>query len=147
MSISTTSDLAKKYDFGSTEAAELHRLITDMSRLNFRDSEDLSRYSVKHKLGYRYPNISGIVRMRGAGNEWDFHGGFLRHIYRIVCEKLDLEDRGTNAESIGFKSFKNIQEKQQRTSFSPDDDDIPSLSGYLKKSFSLDFIILEIPLH
>lgn len=63
--------LAKKYNLKKVEADELHKLLIDMRLLDFKYSKFLSKYIVKHKLGYKYPNISGIVRMRESETEWD----------------------------------------------------------------------------
>jgi cold shock CspA family protein len=91
-----------------TEADELHQLLTEMRPLKFRYSSQLSKYIVRHRLGYRYPNISGIVRMEEAGREWDFDGGFPTNIYKIICKELDLDNQRTSARPIGFIPFKDV---------------------------------------
>ena len=55
---------------------ELLLLLKELRPLKFKYSNQLSDYIVKNQLGYRYPNISGIVRMAEKGREWDFEGGF-----------------------------------------------------------------------
>ncbi|MEH2268274.1 MAG: hypothetical protein V7K68_07555, partial [Nostoc sp.] len=87
---------------------ELERLLVEMRPLNFTQSKQLSAYIVKHQLGYRYPNISGIVRMEEEGREWDFHGGFPTDIYKIVCQELNLDNQGTTARPIKFTPFKTV---------------------------------------
>ena len=67
-----------------TKADELDRLLREMRPLNFKRSNQLSAYIVKHQPGYRYPNISGIVIMEDGGTEWEFPGGFPPDIYRII---------------------------------------------------------------
>lgn len=106
--------LAAKHGLQAAEAAELQRLLTDMRQLQFADSGQLSQYIVRHRLGYKYPNISGIVRMREADTEWDFPGGFPPNIYRIICQELGLGDRGTSAIPVGFKSFKASEIQDER---------------------------------
>ena len=101
--------LAERYNLTKTEAEELHQLLTEMRLLNFTHSKQLSAYIVRHRLGYRYPNISGIVRMR-AGTEWDFHGGFPTEIYKIICFKLNLRNNETDARPIKFTPFKDVYE-------------------------------------
>jgi cold shock CspA family protein len=100
--------LASQYSLGEVEAEELHQLLTEMRPLGFTRSKELSNYIVKHRLGYKYPNISGIVRMQEASQEWDFHGGFPTSIYRIICQELDLDNERTLARPIGFTPFKDV---------------------------------------
>ena len=91
-------------------AEELLQLLAEMYPLNFKESSDLSKYILKHKLGYKYPNISGIVRMKEEDTEWNFLGGFPPDIYKIVCEELNLSNRGTSARAVKFTPFKDINE-------------------------------------
>ena len=91
-------------------AEELLQLLAEMYPLNFKESSDLSKYILKHKLGYKYPNISGIVRMKEEDTEWNFLGGFPPDIYKIVCEELNLSNRGTSARAEKFTPFKDINE-------------------------------------
>ena len=83
-------------------------LLPWMRPLNFTHSKQLSAYIVKHQLGYRYPNISGIVRMEEAGTEWDFHGGFPPDIYKVICMELNLDNQRTSARPVSFTPFKNF---------------------------------------
>lgn len=91
----------------SISGRKLKPLLAEMRPLKFTHSQQLSAYIVNNRLGYRYPNISGIVRMR-AGTEWDFHGGFSTEIYGIFCEKLDLKNQRNDARSIKFTSFQDV---------------------------------------
>ncbi|AFZ42827.1 Cold-shock protein DNA-binding protein [Halothece sp. PCC 7418] len=100
--------LGEDYDLEESEARELYQLLTEMCPLNFTHSKQLSNYIVQHKLGYKYPNISGIVRMEAAGREWDFHGGFPTSIYRIICQELNLDNQRTPARPIRFTPFKDV---------------------------------------
>ncbi|GCL39705.1 hypothetical protein SR1949_48330 [Sphaerospermopsis reniformis] len=100
--------IAKVHNRTKEEADELERLLTEMRPLNFKHSKELSAYIVQHQLGYRYPNISGIVRMAEEGREWDFHGGFPTDIYRIICKELNLDNQGTTAIPIKFTPFKTL---------------------------------------
>ena len=100
--------IAKCYNLTEVEADELQQLLTQMRPKKFTHSNQLSLYIVRHRLGYKYPNISGIVRMQEEGREWDFHGGFPPGIYRIICEELDLNNQGTNARAVEFTPFKSV---------------------------------------
>ncbi|MBN3947371.1 MAG: cold shock domain-containing protein [Nostoc sp. NMS7] len=100
--------IAKDYGLKKPEADELHQLLTEMRPLNFTRSNQLSVYIVKHQLGYKYQYISGILRMRNADREWDFHGGFPPRIYKIICEELRLGNQGSYAEPGVFIPFKDV---------------------------------------
>ena len=100
--------LAKRYDLNPVESEELYELLAFMTPKEFTTSKQLSNFIVTQKLGYQYPNISGIVRMKQDGNEWDFEGGFPPKIYAIVCDELGLNNQGTRARPIGFTSFRNL---------------------------------------
>jgi hypothetical protein len=100
--------IANEHRLTKLEADELHQLLLEMRPLNFTRSRELSAYIVKQQLGYKYPNISGIVRMEEAGTQWDFHGGFPPDIYKVICKELELNNQGTDARAIKFTPFKNI---------------------------------------
>ncbi|MEB3190406.1 MAG: hypothetical protein VKL42_08705 [Snowella sp.] len=91
-----------------TEARELYHLLEEMRSLNFTHSIQVSDYIVDHKLGYKYPNISGIVRMKDGNAEWDLEGGFPQEIYKIICRELNLSDKRSRARPIGYKPFQQI---------------------------------------
>ncbi|MCJ8314343.1 MAG: hypothetical protein HRU38_17180 [Saccharospirillaceae bacterium] len=97
--------LAIKHSLTSVQSEELSLLISDMSEKNFRLSSELSKYITSNKLGNVYPNIAGIVRMSNDENEWNFDGGFSTGLYRIICEELQLTDKGTSARAIKFTSY------------------------------------------
>ena len=100
--------IAKEHRKTLLEADELQQLLTEMRPKKFKRSKELSEYIVKYQLGYKYPNISGIVRMREAGREWNFHGGFPPDIYKIICGELGLGNQGTDARAVNFTPFKSI---------------------------------------
>lgn len=102
------SRLSRKHSLPKEHAKELYLLLVEMRPLEFRFSAHLSQYIVRNKLGHKYPNISGIVRMENSSSEWNFHGGFPPHIYAIVCDELGLKDKNTDARATGFTPFKDI---------------------------------------
>jgi uncharacterized membrane protein YhaH (DUF805 family) len=106
--------LAQRYNFSRIEADELHRLLAEMRPKQFSSSADLSNCIVRNDLGRKYPNISGVVRMRERGREWDFHGGFPPHIYRRICDLMWLDNEGTKAQPVGFIPFKKILAQRGR---------------------------------
>ena len=103
--------MARDYGLKKLEADELHQLLTEMRPLDFKHSKQISAHIVRHKLGSKYQHISGILRMREAGTEWDFHGGFPPQIYRIICTELGLGRQGTHAEAVGFTPFKEVKDR------------------------------------
>mgnify|MGYP006271403195 CR=1 FL=1 len=110
----TETTLARRYGLDSVEAEELRSLLKNMAPLGFESSKQLSTYICKHKLGHQYPNISGIVRMRQNGEEWDFRGGFPPSIYKIICCELGLRNEGTSARAVGFTSFEALDSGRDR---------------------------------
>jgi cold shock CspA family protein len=93
---------------GREARIELLLLLKELRPLKFKYSNQLSDYIVKNQLGYRYPNISGIVRMAEEGREWDFEGGFSKEVYKIICEKLGLANQGTRAIATKFTSYQQL---------------------------------------
>ncbi len=101
----SVESLAFRYSLISVKSEELSSLLEEMIEKNFTLSSELSNYITGNKLGYKYPNIAGIVTMSDNEREWDFDGGFPKDIYRIICTELNLTDRGTSARAVGFKSY------------------------------------------
>ncbi|MEZ2235271.1 cold-shock protein [Microcoleus sp.] len=87
---------------------ELLLLLKELRPLKFKYSNQLSAYIAKNQLGYRYPNISGIVRMAKEGKEWDFKGGFHKEVYKIICRELGLANQGTSATATKFTSYQQL---------------------------------------
>ncbi|MFA2961552.1 hypothetical protein KWD87_17940 [Acinetobacter pittii] len=46
--------------------------------------------------------------MKQEADEWDFKGGFNRKIYAIVCKELNLKNKNSRAEAVGFTSYSNL---------------------------------------
>jgi len=107
--------LGQRYDLNTTATDELYRLLKDMLPHNFTHSSQLSSYIIENKLGYKYPNISGIVRMANSKREWNFPGGISPGIYAIICDELELGNKGTEAIPIKFTSFKEMQSRMQKS--------------------------------
>ncbi|MGR5318506.1 hypothetical protein [Vibrio sp. DNB22_19_1] len=102
---SAITAIQTKHKLSLEEATEMDALLCQMRPMNFRTSKQLSNYIVQHKLGYKYPTISGVARMSNGDREWDFDGGFPREIYKIVCQELDLRNQGSRSWVVGFSSF------------------------------------------
>ncbi|MCX7205493.1 MAG: cold shock domain-containing protein [Proteobacteria bacterium] len=90
------------------EEDEFRKLVADMSTLGFTRSKDLSAYIVRHKLGHKYPHISGILQMANGGDVWDFNGGFPSKIYARLCSELGLINQGSSARPLKFTAYKDI---------------------------------------
>ncbi|EXE60402.1 cold-shock DNA-binding domain protein [Acinetobacter sp. 1542444] len=102
------SRLAIEYQLKSIEAEELLALLQEARNQNFKYSSELSQYITDNNLGEIYPHISGIVHMKQEADEWDFKGGFNRKIYAIVCKELNLKNKNSGAEAVGFTSYSNL---------------------------------------
>jgi len=92
---------------------ELLLLLKDLRPLKFKYSNQLSAYIVKNQLGYRYPNISGIVTMNNGDTAWEFTGAFHKDVYKIICQELGLKNQGTSAIATDFESFQEISSRNQ----------------------------------
>jgi hypothetical protein len=79
-----------------------------MKALGFTHSAQVSSYIMKNQLGYKYKNISGIVRMEKDGRQWDFKGGFPPEIYSKICQSLNLGNEGSYARVVAFNSFEEL---------------------------------------
>lgn len=90
------------------EEEEFKLLVEEIKPLRFTHSKQVSSYIMRHRLGDKYKNISGVVKMEMEGNTWDFNGGFPPKIYAKLCEELDLSNQGTRARVVSFDSFKNL---------------------------------------
>lgn len=93
----------------SLEEKEFNDLVTELSGMGFTHSSEVSEYIVKNKLGTKYKNISGILKMKKSLDEWSFDGGFPREIYARLCQELKLKNNGSLARPVGFTPYKNIK--------------------------------------
>lgn len=103
--MSEISRLAIQHKLTRKEAEELYALIQDARNQNFTYSNELSRYITDNNLGETYPHISGIVRMKDTKQEWDYDGGFSKRTYAIICSELNLKNKNTSAQAIGFTPY------------------------------------------
>jgi len=90
---------------------EYIQIIEEMKPLELTHSSELSNYIVENKLGEKYRNISGIVKMDQDGKTWDFEGGFPKDIYKRICEDLGLVNKHSRAKAVGFKSYNDLHKK------------------------------------
>lgn len=99
------------WDEGLSKVAqqELYSLITEIEQLDFNTSSQLSYHISKNKLGYKYPNISGVITMKQQSNTWNFKGGFPPKIYRIICTALEMTSQGTTAKTVKFRSYASMR--------------------------------------
>lgn len=90
------------------EEKEFEQLVAEMKPLGLTESREVSWYIMNNRLGNKYKNISGIVKMEQDGTSWNFKGGFPPDIYARLCEELGLSNQGTRARAVGFKPFKDL---------------------------------------
>ncbi|MBK8848919.1 MAG: cold shock domain-containing protein [Saprospiraceae bacterium] len=101
----------KEEQLQKTKEEEFELLVAEMKSKGFTQSAEVSNYIVRCRLGDKYQNISGILEMTNGGETWDFNGGFPPRIYAMLCERLHLGNKGTDAKVVGFTSFKDLKNK------------------------------------
>ena len=57
-----------------TEEEEFRLLVEEIRSHRFTHSKQVSSYIMRNRLGDKYRNISGVVKMELEGNTWDFNG-------------------------------------------------------------------------
>ncbi|MEP2650892.1 MAG: hypothetical protein ABJH06_02770 [Paraglaciecola sp.] len=100
--------LKKKTLQKDIEEKEFENLVAEMKDLGITKSKHVSQYIMRNKLGYKYKNISGVVKMEQDGTVWDFKGGFPSTIYARLCRELGLGNQGTRTKVLSFKAFKDL---------------------------------------
>ncbi len=98
-------DDEKEDDDVEKEICELVAFFRDM---HFTRSSQISKYITENKLGYKYPNISGILEMTNGYETWDFEGGIHPKHYAEICRRLNLEDNNAQSWVEDFKSYKEL---------------------------------------
>lgn len=91
------------------EEAEFELLVAEMKPKDFTMSHQVSNYIIRHRLGDKYQNISGVLEMMNGSSSWKFNGGFPPKIYARLCERLYLSNKGTDSKVTGFTSFKDLK--------------------------------------
>ena len=104
----TIERLSLEYSLNTVDATELHTLIEEVCNEGFEHSSSLSNYIRSNKLGCKYPNISGLVKMEKNTDSWVFEGGFPPRIYSIVCIELKLKNQKSGARATGFTAYKDL---------------------------------------
>ena len=90
------------------EDEEFELLVAEMKPKGFAKSAQVSNYIIKHRLGDKYKNISGILEMENNGSSWKFNGGFPPRIYAKLCKEIGLGNEGTYSKVVGFTPFKDL---------------------------------------
>ena len=98
--------MAELFREREVEETEFRLLVEEIKPLQFTHSKQVSSYIMRNRLGDKYKNISGVVKMEMEGNTWNFNGGFPPKIYAKLCEELGLSSQGTRARVVSFDSFK-----------------------------------------
>ena len=76
-------------------------------------SAQVSNYIIRNRLGDKYQNISGVLEMQNSNSSWKFNGGFPPKIYAMLCERLNLGNKGTDSKVSGFTSFKDLKDRNK----------------------------------
>ena len=99
--------IKRRNEFNSVEELEeFVALVREVRGMNFTYSTQVSKYIVEKRLGKKYQSISGWLKMENNESSWTFKGGFPPKIFAILCEELQLVDKGSQARPTDFTSFK-----------------------------------------
>ena len=92
------------------EEREVEQLVALFRGMGFKRSAQISHYIRRHRLGFRFPNISGFLELTrghaGFTDTWEFEGGIKPRFYAEVCNRLELDNNGSRARVTGFESYK-----------------------------------------
>lgn len=100
--------IEEKIIYEEIKAKEFEQLVAEIKSLGFTRSNQVSWYIRENRLGNKYKNISGIVKMQKDGDLWSFEGGFPSDIYARLCRELELNNQGSYARVVGFKPYKDL---------------------------------------
>jgi cold shock CspA family protein len=87
---------------------EFCALVDEVRAHGFTHSHEVSAYIVANKLGFKYPNVSGVLEMQQAGRRWDFNGGIEPSVYARLCSALGLTNKGSAAVPVRFTPYSNV---------------------------------------
>lgn len=83
------------------------KLLNEAKEQGFSTPKELSEFINENKLGYKYPDIAGVITMtNNSGSDWKFKGGISPKIYKYLCFDLGFSQRGNNFSVKGFKSYR-----------------------------------------
>ena len=109
-SLHARTKTSSKQIIGNAEEREVEELVAKFREMGFTKSAQISNYIRKHRLGFQFPNITGVLELkRGDGDcvdTWKFNGGIAPRFYREICNRLGLGNNGSNAEVSGFESYR-----------------------------------------
>lgn len=98
------------HPLGVDEEREVEQLVALFRGMGFNRSAQISHYIRKHRLGLRFPNISGFLKLTrdddGLVDTWEFEGGIRPEFYAEVCNRLGLNNNGSTARVTGFESYR-----------------------------------------
>lgn len=101
---------AKPFGMSEAEEREVNELVDLFRGMGFKRSAEISRYIRAHRLGNRFPNISGFLQLEKRDGDivdtWEFEGGIKPRFYREVCRRLDLDNNGSQSRVTGFESYR-----------------------------------------
>ena len=92
------------------ENREVEQLVALFRNMGFTRSAQISHYIREHRLGLRFPNISGFLELtrdkNGIADTWEFEGGIKPRFYRAICDRLEIDNNGSDAQVSGFESYR-----------------------------------------
>jgi len=90
---------------------EFRQLVDEMRPLKLTSSAQVSQHIMKYRLGYKYQNISGYLKMNLRGKSWVFKGGIKPEVYARLCRELGLTDNLSKATPEEFIPFRKVFQK------------------------------------
>jgi len=104
---------ALSHEYQNTvEQKEFIALLNEIKEHNFRNSKELTEYIRKNRLGLKYKNIAGEVKMRNVdGREWTLSGGIAPSYFARLCRELRF-NKSHNCEPTEFTPYKNLGEQE-----------------------------------
>lgn len=100
---------SKKHVYNSSIERQLEDLVSFFKPMHFIKSSQLSDYITKHKLGRKYPDLSGDLEMTDGYETWTYKDGIHPKYYSELCNRLQLDNKHSGSWPIGFTSNKELE--------------------------------------
>lgn len=95
----------KKHVFEKKIEAQLEELVLFFMPMHFSRSSQLSNYVAEHRLGWKYPDLSGYLELTNGDDTWELEGAIHPDYYAEVCYRLGLDNENSNSIPGLFESF------------------------------------------
>lgn len=100
-------NFSNRYNFLSEyEKSELIELVSFAKDNHVNTSWELTNLITKYKLGKRFPNLTGDLKMKNEHTDWTYRNALSPRIYKIICDELNLNNKGTSSKVVSFRKNK-----------------------------------------